>query len=87
MAGGEIWEIMVCLRISVFQQTKEIPYWKEELGHKLYDIEKELGIDRDYEGYDELITDYIKNNKIVGFMTGIPKSQKNIIKLKTYLLW
>ena len=53
--------------LSVFQQTKEIPYWKEELGHKLYDIEKELGIDRDYEGYDELITDYIKNNKIVRF--------------------
>ena len=54
---------------------------------KLYDIEKELGIDRDYEGYDELITDYIKIIRLLGFMTGIPKSQKNIIKLKTYLLW
>ena len=56
--------------LSVFQQTKEIPYWKEELGHKLYDIEKELGIDRDNitkEDYDKAITEYIKSNKIVRF--------------------
>ena len=54
--------------LSVFSETKQIPYWKEELASfKLHDIEQELGIDRDYEGYDELITDYIKNNKIPRF--------------------
>tara|TARA_A100001035_G_scaffold278565_1_gene277706 strand:+ start:180 stop:1223 length:1044 start_codon:yes stop_codon:yes gene_type:complete len=54
--------------ISVFSETKQIPYWKEELAQfKLHDIEQELGIDRDYEAYDELITDYIKNNKIPRF--------------------
>ena len=66
--------------LSVFQQTKEIPYWKEELGHKLYDIEKELNIDRDYEGYDELITDYIKNNKIVRFYDRDTKEPKEYYK-------
>jgi hypothetical protein len=54
--------------LSVFSETKQIPYWKEELAQfKLHDIEQELGIDRDYEAYDELITDYIKNNKIPRF--------------------
>ena len=57
--------------ISVFSNEKEIPYWKEELGFKLHDIEKELGIDRkdlSQEEYDEYITDYIASgNPIVRF--------------------
>jgi len=56
--------------LSVFLETKEIPYWKEELGFKLYDIEKELDIDRNNisgEEYDKAITEYIKENKIVRF--------------------
>ena len=53
--------------LSVFLETKQIPYWKEELGFKLYDIERELGIDRENINpieYTEKIEDYIKNNKI-----------------------
>ena len=65
--------------LNVFLETKEIPYWKEELGFKLYDIEKELDIDRENitkEEYDKAITEYIKENKIVRFYdrdTGEPK--------------
>ena len=56
--------------LSVFLETKEIPYWKEELGFKLYDIETELGIDRETINpieYTEKIEEYIKNNKIPRF--------------------
>ena len=54
--------------LNDFLITKEIPYWKEELGYKLYDIEKELGIDRETispNEYTEKIEDYIRNNQIV----------------------
>ena len=56
--------------LSVFLETKEIPYWKEELGFKLYDIEKELDIDRETINpieYTEKIEEYIKNNEIPRF--------------------
>jgi len=56
--------------LNVFLEDKEIPYWKEELGFKLYDIERELDIDRENitkEEYDKAITEYIKENKIVRF--------------------
>lgn len=57
--------------LSEFSKVKKIPYWKEELGYKLHDIEKELGIDVTLisdEEYDELITDYIASgNPIVRF--------------------
>lgn len=56
--------------LNVFLETKEIPYWKEELGHKLWDIEKELEIDRETINpveYTEKIEEYIKNNKIPRF--------------------
>ena len=55
---------------SVFLETKEIPYWKEELGFKLWDIEKELEIDRETINpieYTEKIEEYIKNNKVPRF--------------------
>tara|TARA_A100001201_G_scaffold56432_2_gene54774 strand:+ start:6555 stop:7604 length:1050 start_codon:yes stop_codon:yes gene_type:complete len=56
--------------LSVFLETKQIPYWKEELGFKLYDIERELDIDRETINpieYTEKIEEYIKNNKIPRF--------------------
>ena len=56
--------------LSVFLETKEIPYWKEELGFKLHSIEQELDIDRNNisgEEYDKAITEYIKENEIVRF--------------------
>ena len=56
--------------LNVFLETKEIPYWKEELGFKLYDIERELDIDRETINpieYTEKIEEYIKNNKIARF--------------------
>ena len=69
--------------LSVFQQTKQIPYWKEELGYKLYDIEKELDIDRENitkEDYDKAITEYIKSNKIVRFYDRDTKEPKEYYK-------
>ena len=56
--------------ISVFSQEEKVPFWKEELGFKLRQIEMELGIeDRNTlstEEYDELIEDYIASgNPIV----------------------
>lgn len=54
--------------ISVFKEEELIPYWKEELGYKLYEINRELGINReDYteEEYDKVIEEYIKENEIV----------------------
>ena len=72
--------------LSVFSKTRKIPYWKEELAQfKLHDIEKELGIDRDYEAYDELITDYIKNNKIVRFYDHETKEPKEYYKAEDLL--
>ena len=72
--------------LNVFSKTKQIPYWKEELANfKLHDIEQELGIDRDYEAYDELITDYIKNNKIVRFYDRDTKEPKEYYKSKDLL--
>ena len=57
--------------LSVFSETKKIPYWKEELASfKLHEIEQELDIDRENitkEDYDKAITEYIKSNKIVRF--------------------
>ena len=56
--------------IGVFSEEKQVPLWKEELGFKLYDIEKELEIDREnisQEEYDKAITKYIKSNEIVRF--------------------
>jgi len=72
--------------LSVFSETKQIPYWKEELAQfKLHDIEQELGIDRDYEAYDELITDYIKNNKIVRFYDRDTREPKEYYKSEDLL--
>ena len=72
--------------LNVFTETKKIPYWKEELGSfKLHDIEQELGIDRDYEAYDELITDYIKSNKIVRFYDHETKEPKEYYKAEDLL--
>jgi len=56
--------------LSEFTKEKQIPFWKEELGYKLRDIEKELDIDRDNlskEEYDKAIEEYLndKNNRIV----------------------
>ena len=58
--------------ISVFSQEEKIPFWKEELGFKLKQIESELGIEDRNElsskEYDELIEDYIASgNPIVRF--------------------
>ena len=56
--------------LSVFLEEEQVPYWKEELGYKLYDIRRELDLDfknMSDEEYDKVITDYIKNNKIVRF--------------------
>ena len=72
--------------LSVFSKTKQIPYWKEELASfKLHDIEQELGIDKNYEAYDELITDYIKNNKIVRFYDRDTKEPKEYYKAEDLL--
>ncbi len=72
--------------LNVFSKTKQIPYWKEELASfKLHEIEQELGIDRDYEAYDELITDYIKNNKIVRFYDRDTKEPKEYYKAEDLL--
>lgn len=56
--------------ISVFSEEEKIPFWKEELGIKLRQIENELGIEDRYEytieEYDEMIEDYIASgNPIV----------------------
>ena len=74
--------------LSVFQETKKIPYWKEELGHKLYDIERELDIDRENitkEEYDKAITEYIKSNKIVRFYDRDTNEPKEYYKTEDLL--
>ena len=74
--------------LSAFQETKQIPYWKEELGYKLHDIEKELDIDREnitQEDYDKAITEYIKNNKIVRFYDRDTKEPKEYYKAEDLL--
>jgi len=75
--------------ISVFSKEKEIPYWKEELGFKLHEIEKELGIDKkdlSQEEYDEYITDYIASgNPIVRFYDRDTKEPKEYYDKKDLL--
>ena len=74
--------------LNVFLETKEIPYWKEELSFKLYDIEKELDIDRENitkEEYDKAITEYIKENKIVRFYDSDTKEPKEYYKSEDLL--
>jgi hypothetical protein len=75
--------------LNVFLETKEIPYWKEELSFKLYDIERELGIDRkdlSQEEYDEYINDYIvSGNKIVRFYDTETKEPKEYYDKKDLL--
>ena len=73
VVGGR-WRSMgdngVFTALSVVLDTKEIPYWKEALGFKLWDIEKELEIDRETINpieYTEKIEEYIKNNKVPRF--------------------
>ena len=42
--------------LNVFLDTKEIPYWKEELGHKLWDIENQKRLsEKNNEFGDEFI--------------------------------
>ena len=75
--------------ISVFSKEREIPYWKEELGFKLYEIERELGIaDKNLseEEYDEYITDYIASgNPIVRFYNTDTKEPKEYYDKKDLL--
>ena len=75
--------------LNVFLEEEEIPYWKEELGFKLYDIERELGIDRkdlSEEEYDEYINDYIASgNKIVRFYDTETKEPKEYYDKKDLL--
>ena len=77
--------------LNVFLETKEIPYWKEELGSiKLHDIEKELGIDRNELSeteYDKVITEYIQdeNNKIVRFYDHETREPKEYYKAEDLL--
>ena len=77
--------------LSVFSETKQIPYWKEELGSiKLNEIEKELGIDRDelsLTEYDKVITEYIEdeNNKIVRFYDHETREPKEYYKAEDLL--
>ena len=77
--------------LSVFTETKKMPYWKEELGSiKLNDIETELGIDRDELSeteYDKVITEYIKdeNNKIVRFYDHETRKPKEYYKAEDLL--
>jgi len=75
--------------ISVFSKEKEIPYWKEELGFKLHEIERELGIqdkDLSQEEYDEYITDYIASgNPIVRFYDRDTKEPKEYYDKKDLL--
>ena len=75
--------------ISVFTKEKEIPYWKEELGLKLHEIERELGIDKkdlSQEEYDEYITDYIASgNPIVRFYDRDTKEPKEYYDKKDLL--
>ena len=77
--------------LSVFTETKKMPYWKEELGSiKLNEIEKELGIDRDELSsteYDKVITEYIQdeNNKIVRFYDQETREPKEYYKAEDLL--
>ncbi len=75
--------------LNVFLEEEEIPYWKEELGFKLYDIERELGIDRkdlSQEEYDEYINDYIvSGNPIVRFYDTETKEPKEYYEKKDLL--
>jgi len=74
--------------LNIFTETKEIPYWKEELGFKLHSIEIELGIEREDIGgkeYDELITDYIKSNKVPRFYDRETKEVKEYYDSKELL--
>ena len=74
--------------LNVFLETKEIPYWKEELGFKLRDIESELDIDRENitkEEYDKAITEYIKENEIVRFYDRDTKEPKEYYKSEDLL--
>ena len=85
--------------ISVFSNEKEVPYWTEELGFKLHQIESELGIDKkdiSREEYYELITDYIASgNPIVRFYDdeGNPKEYYDkkelltMVKRKEETVW
>jgi len=74
--------------LSVFTETKEIPYWKEELGFKLHSIEQELDIDRNNiskEEYDKAITEYIKENEIVRFYDRETNEPKEYYKTEDLL--
>ena len=76
--------------ISVFSQEEKIPFWKEELGFKLKQIESELGIEDRNElsskEYDELIEDYISSgNPIVRFYDRDTKEPKEYYDKKDLL--
>ena len=74
--------------LSVFLNTREIPYWKEELGFKLHEIEQELDIDRENitkEEYDKAITEYIKENDIPRFYDRETKEVKEYYKSEDLL--
>ena len=76
--------------ISVFSQEEKIPFWKEELGFKLKQIESELGIEdrNDYtvEEYDKAIEDYIASgNPIVRLYDRETKEPKEYYDKKVLL--
>lgn len=76
--------------LSEFSQEEKIPFWKEELGFKLRQIESELGIeDRDKlstKEYDELIEDYIASgNPIVRLYDRETKEPKEYYDKKVLL--
>jgi len=76
--------------ISVFSQEETIPLWKEELGYKLGQIERELGIENRDEytddEYDKMIEDYIASgNPIVRLYDRETKEPKEYYDKKVLL--
>jgi len=74
--------------LTEFTATKQIPFWKEEIRHKLRSIEKELDIDRENyteEEYDKAITEYIESNEIVRFYDSDTKQPKEYYKKEDLL--
>lgn len=76
--------------ISPFMEEEQIPFWKEELGYKLRQIEAELGIEdrNDYtaEEYDKAIEDYIASgNPIVRLYDRETKEPKEYYDKKVLL--
>jgi len=76
--------------ISPFMEEEQIPFWKEELGFKLRQIESELGIENRDEytedEYDKMIEDYIASgNPIVRLYDRETKEPKEYYDKKVLL--